>query len=726
MVNENHGAPIRSRSKTADYPRPNSHNQTKERALSAKQANKSLVTKISEKKSAQIPDVIASHGKNPSSEITNEVKNVTQMETRDKVSQTVMNNGDVRAKKYEIPSSAVSHMAAKVEERYEASTSKINNSTSKLDGTVEDVNVQVHRPSTGVSSFSMESNGSRFTDEANLEPSVESILEDYREKKKRKSSFTHSESEAVGTLDEVLREFNDVGDNLDELGSPTQNKAIEVQPTTPDFDPSYESITDIKEMLTDRNDVKANGVQDGITSNFNITTAALQHENVKNELVPPTNPEPVYAKPQKPISGTGSKINPGNLITPQAPKEKSPVVPPKRFVVESENHEIKFSPLRKTTSPSASLSKSLNSTAWANANEVPSPKRKPVKDNNDNFSLKRGQLSGPVPISIDDVYVEPPRDYDVNTTLSSVAKSSTDGSFNRDTWGSMTSSSTSGSRKVKKEFRPEALKMIEKSKAEKEGQKKIEGRQYDGLVNLSFRLTKGSLKETAAVKEEDKEHVKDEDKAHVKEEDNASEIGSDFASIKNEADVFLEGYERMRASSEGKKELALKASVDKKINVPTVNHGEQGLKQQVTNGFPLSETTVLNPTDNKQPADGSDSQATTNKILETKKAIKEKNKSHLEKDEENDSDDEDLVRLMETGVTAENPTNHSPPEQQRFGYVPRALRMSFGQSWQGIRKDRREWKSREMKHASAQSSRKGGKTLSNRFDEQEVQLEMLF
>ena len=97
----------------------------------------------------------------------------------------------------------------------------------------------------------------------------------------------------------------------------------------------------------------------------------------------------------------------------------------------------------------------------------------------------------------------------------------------------------------------------------------------------------------------------------------------------------------------------------------------------------------------------------------------------MKKNEENDSDDESLIRLMETGVSAEDSTDHSLPEPERLGYVPRALRMSFGQSWQGIRKDRREWKSREVRQTSAQALRKG-KTLSNRFDDQDVQLEMLF
>ena len=698
-MDETNETPVRNRNRTADYPRPKSHNMMKERTPSAKKANKSLVTKINEKPSASIPDVISSHESHSSSEITNEIKNMTPMETRDKASNMVngeITNGDIKEEIYETPSPQVNHMAAKVDST----------------GSVEDVKVQVHRPAT---SESMESNSFHFTDEVDSGANPELNLEGNRNKvKQRTSSFTHSEIEAFGVLDDVLREFNDVGDNLDEV-SPT-GKDIEVPAATPDFDPSYESMADIKEMLTDRNDEKQNGVNDNSTTNYNITNTALQQKDVKNELVPPANPEPVYAKPIKPISNTGSKINPREIVTP--PEEKAPIVPPKRFIVD-DSHEIKFSPLRKT-SPSASLSKSLNNTVWANATEVPSPKRKPLNDNNDNFSLKRGQLSGPIPISIDDNYVEPPRDYDVNATLSSIGKSSNDESYSRDTWGSMTSSSTGGSRKVKKEFRPEALKMIAKSKAEKEEHKKIEGRRYDGLVNRSFQLREASLKETAPVKED----------AGGSENEN----GSDYASIKNEADLFLEGYERMRASSEGKKELALKSRVQKTTNVPISNQDAQGLVEKGKNALPadtplpLSETTkaVLNQTDDKQVANGiSGTQAITTKVHKTKNTKEEKTKSHLEKNEENDSDDENLIRLMETGVSAEDSTDLSLPEPKHLGYVPRALRMSFGQSWQGIRKDRREWKSREVRQTSTQALRKG-KTLSNRFDDQDAQLEMLF
>jgi hypothetical protein len=729
MMDDKHGPPIRKRSATADYPRPQPHNMMRERAPSAKLANKSLVTKINDKPSNPIPDVVPPHETQTSSEVTNG-KSYTKMENGDKVSE--MANG-VRAGKYEIPSSKVDHTVAKVEERCEASTSKINNPSSKLDGlgTVEDVKVQVQRPTTGVSLISNESTSSRFTDDVDLITNLESNFVDPKGRIKRKSSMSRSEKEALGILDEVIRVFDDVDDNLDEA-NPSESKTIGVKPDTSDFDPSYETMANIKESLMDRDDVKPNGVHDSSNSNYNLTTSTLQQKHVGNELVPPTPPELVYAKPDKRGNNTTSTINPGELTTPrstaQVAPEKSPVVPPKRFVVEADNHEIKFSPLRKA-SPSASLSKSLNNSIWANANEIPSPKRKPVQDNNDNFSLKRGQLSGPVPINIDDNYVEPPPDYDTNTTLSSIAKSTTDDSFNRDTWGSMTSSSTSGSRKVKKEFRPEVLKMIDKRKTEKEEQKEIEGRKFDGLVNRSFRMREASLKETAS-------------KSAVKEDTaKESEIESDYTSINNEADLWLQGYERMRASSEGKKELALKSRSNKTTNVPIHNQNEETSIIKVENGLPsdtilpLSETTqaVLNQTrasDDLKIANNSLSTvATTSKVRQTTKVKKEKAKakSHLAKNEENDSsDDEDLIRLMETGVSAENSTDSSLPKPERFGYVPRALRMSFGQSWEGIRKDRREWKSKEMKQATAQSPRKGGKKLSNRFDHQEARVEMLF
>ena len=698
MMDDKHGSPIRNRSATADYPRPQPQKQMRERAPSAKLANKSLVSEINKKPTTPIPDVIASHESHSSS-------------AHKKVNGEI-NSKDARA---EFPSSQVNHTVAKVEEGYKASTSKINHSSSKLDsvGTVEDINVQVHSPASEVS-VNNERTSSRWTDEADLVTNVEFNFLDYKEKTKRKSSFTHSEKEAVGTLDDVLQEFNDVDDNFEDV-SPSEGKAIDVQPVTPDFDPTYEAMTDIKETLTQRDEVKPNGVYDNSNSNYNLTSSALQHKHSKNELVPPMQPEPVYAKPSKPINNTASKIDPGKLITPRSTRQEAPenppVVPPKRFVVEKDHeHDIKFSPLRKT-SPSASLSKSLNNTTWANANEIPSPKRKPVQDNNDNFSLKRGQLSGPAPISSDHSYVEPARDYDTNATLSSLATTTTDGSFNRDTWSSMTSSSTSGSRKVKKELRPEVLKMIEKRKVEKDEQKKIEGRQYDGLVNRSFRLRDTSLKERAS-----KSSVK-EDRA------TESEKESDYASIKNEADLWLEGYERMRASSEGKKESALKSRLDKR----TI---ENGLPVAAT--LPLSQTTqaVLNQTDDQQVPNGTFATvATTNEMKQTRKVKKEKttSESPLAQNEENDSsDDENLIRLMETGISPEYPTDPPLPQPERLGYVPRALRMSFGQNWDGIRKDRREWKSREMKQASAQASRKGGKTLSNRFDDQEVQLEMLF
>ena len=717
MNDDKQGQPIRKRSATADYPRHQHHSNIRDRAQSAKFANTSHVNKINDKLSNPIPDVIASHEGYSSKKVI-DVKMANSNEVAVTARKEINHTQEVKAKKHRISSSKVNNAADKVEKRYENSTSKINHSTTQLNDnrTVVDANVQVHRPSTDVS-LNNESTSSHVMNEANLINDVKSHLIDPQNRPKRKSSITYSEKEALGTLDDVLRDFDDVlrdfddfDDNLDEVDQ-TESKTTQIEPINSDeFDTRYESMADIKQSLNDRDDTKPNS-----ESNYSLMPSSLQQKQDKKDLVPPTELEQLYAKPIKPEKDTTASAN-AKKDTPKETREvapeKSPVVPPKRFIEEG-SHEIKFSPLRKA-SPSASLSKSLSNTTWANANEIPSPKRKPIKDKNDNFSLKRGQLSGPIPISLGDDYVEPPPDYDINATLSSIGKS-TDDSFTRDTWDSMTSSSSSESRKVKKEFRPEVMKIIENKKTEKE-KKENDGRKYDGLVNRSFRMREASLSAS---------------RSSLKEEtDNKSDIEKDYTTIKNEADRWLEGYERMRASSEGKKELALKSNSGKS----TEQKKEETLTLKVENGLPAE--TALPQTqavDDMQVAKDNIPTATTKSEdhqstevkSKTKNKTKEKSQKHLEKNGEDNSDDDDLIRLMETGVSStEDSVDSSQPKM--FGYVPRALRMSFGQGWDGIRKDRREWKSREMKHASAQASRKGGKSLSNRFDDQKEQLEMLF
>lgn len=715
MNDDKQGQQFRKRSMTADYPRHQPHPNIRDRAPSAKFANKSLVNKII-KPSNPIPDVIASH-EGPSSTKATDVKIANGKEVSVTANREINHTQGVKAEKYEISTSEVDHAAKIVEKRYENSTSKINHSTTQLNDnrTVVDANVQVHRPATDVS-LNNESISSRFINEADLINEEKSNTTDPQNRPKRRSSITHSEKEALGTLDDVLRVFDDVDDNLENVDQ-TESKTTQKQPiNSDDFDPRYESMADIKQSLNDQDDIKPNS-----DSNYSLLPSTLQQKQENKDLVPPTHLEQLYAKPIKPekhaTASTNTKKDTPKVTREVAP-ENPPVVPPKRFI-EEDNYEIKFSPLRKT-SPSTSLSKSLSNTAWANANEIPSPKRKPIKDKNDNFSLKRGQLSGPIPIITDDDYVEPPPDYDTSATMSSIGKS-TDDSFNRDTWGSMTSSSTNGSRKVKKEFRPEVLKIIEKKKAEKEDNKENDGRKYDGLVNRSFRMRETPLERSVS-------------KSSLKEEetDNKSDIEKDYTTIKDEADRWLKGYERMRASSEGKKELALKS----KSGQSTEQKKEETLTAKVENGLPAE--TALPQTqavDDMQVAKEnipivttkSEEHQSTKVTGKTKNKTKDKSRKHLEKNGEDDSDDENLIRLMETGVSStEDSTDSSHPQPKMSGYVPRALRMSFGQSWNGIRKDRREWKSREMKHASAQASRKGGKSLSNRFDDQKEQLEMLF
>ena len=691
----------KQRKATADNPRHQAHQAVRDRTSSEKFANKALVTKISDKRSTSIPDVIASHEEHSPLRVA-DVKIANSNDPAETAIKEIKQG--TKTEKREISSSQFNHAVTKVETKHENSTSKIYPSTTQptVNGTVVDANVQVHRPATDVS---LNTTSSRFImDEQDLMTEEKLDLLEPQNKPKRRSSITHSEKEALGTLDDVLRDFDDVDENLDEIDQ-TESKASQVQPVNADLDLRYESIADIKQSLMGRDDDKQNS-----DSNYNLTPSAVEQKQDTKDLVAPTQFEHLYAKPIKP-----KKVS--SKIKVEAAPEKSPVVPPKRFI-EEDDYDIKFSPLRKT-SPSASLSKSLNNTTWANANEIPSPKRKPLKDKNDNFSLKRGQLSGPMPIITDDDYLEPPPDYDINATLSSIGKSTADDSFTRDTWGSMTSSSTSGSQKVKKEFRPEVLKMIQKKNAEKE-KAENEGRHYDGLVNRSFQIRKASLKSGAS-----KSSLK------AEETDNKSDIDKDFTKIKDEADRWLDGFERMRASSDGKKELALKSksgkSTDhKKEETPAVKV-ENGLQADTVPHQTQATDDIQVANDNITIASTKKEKHQTTEIKnKTTNKTKDKSKKRLQKNGEDDSDDENLIRLVETGVSSmeEDSTDSSHP--QPFRYVPRALRMSFGQSWNGIRKDKREWKSREMKNASSQASRKGGKNLSNRFDDQKEELEMLF
>ncbi|XP_028416653.1 rho GTPase-activating protein gacF-like [Dendronephthya gigantea] len=733
MIDEKDGKPNRGKE---DHSRAKSHSYgvERERPPSAKQANKSLVTKINDEPATPIPDVIASHEASRSdtaSKSHSTMNNAAQVATERESGgiELKTQSTDVRNK---LSISQIDGVIAKVEERNEFAETKSSHSSAVPDPfeNVEEVNVHVHRP---FNEDPMEnvSTSSLPTDDADTEFKLDSIALNNVNRKKRSSSITHSEKEAVGTLDDVLRVFDDVDDNLQGV-SANDVKTGDGRPDISEIDTTYETMADIKDDLASQDRKKQDNKRDKNTPDKTLTSTADQQNNFKSVELP-IYTEPVYAKPVKSVKDT----SPSQSVAPRAIQEEvqdnPPPVPAKRFVDQEHDHEIKFSPLKKT-SPSSALSKSLNKTSWANASESTSPKRKPMQNSNDNFSLKRGQLSGPAPVSTDDSYVEPPRDYDINATLSSVGKSTTDESISRDTWGSMTSSSTSGSRKQNKEFRPEAAKLIDKAKARRK--EKREERHHDGLVNRSFRLIReASLKETP--------------KSATKEDaTNRSDIEEDFVTIKNNADLWLEGYERMRASSEGKKSNSGTAtnsynkqnnnvSNNTRNNRHSISTTKGGNSLPLDTGLPLTETTqaVLNQTGGS--GDVQVTNATSEivarsewkeaeKVKTSKTKVKEQ-KQLPRNDEIDSSDDENLINLMETGSRKDDLKNSAVVEPKRLGYVPRALRMSFGQSWDGIRKDRREWKSREMKQVTGHASRKGGKaTLSNRLDEQEVQLEMLF
>lgn len=692
MMNDTYETTTRSRIATADYPQRHSHDDKKKRTPSAKLANKSLVTKVNDKPTNPTPDVIASHEAYVSYDASSARSGMNMVDGG------IKNTKDVKQEKYKIRSTAASHATA--------STSKVNLTSSRINdsATVEDLKVQIHRLPDAV-------------------PTMESNLEITGDERKRKSSITHSEKEALGTLDDVVRTFEDFDENFNEIDSP-EEKLNELKPDFPYNNPSYETVEDLRKSLMDTQ---------GIRGENTYNSKQIPRKYAENELIPVTHEEAVYAKPIKPAKNTSFTRNYESLNPPKAPstrpavQEKPATVLTKKFEIEEDNHEIKFSALRQT-SPSASLSQSLNKTNWANSNESQSPKRKAMEDNNSNFFLRRGQLSGPVPNNADETYVEPPRDYDMNGTLSSIGRSTTisDESFTRDTWGSLTSSSTSGSRKVK-ELRPEALKMIEKRKVQQEDEKDTKGRHHDGLVNRSFKIIKeASVKESTS-------------KTSLTSE-TASQ--SDIENIKNEADKWLANYERVRANSKGKKG-SIKSSSGTSKNAVTPHMNERKFTLNVKNGLaidaalPLSETTQAILIDagvskDVKVVNGSSASTETARKVDratnaNKESIRVKSQKDLEKAEENSSsDDDNLVRLMETGFTEGYSTDPSPSTPERLEYVPRALRMSFGQSWEGIRKDRREWKSREMKHATSSASRKGGKRLSNRLDDQEPELEMLF
>ena len=716
--------PYQKRIATDNYPPSQPKGKRKQWA---KHANKSLVTKISDKQpSNPIPDVIASHEGHVSSEATSPVPEM--------VNGTTENGAEERAGTYDIPDLKGIRTAEK--DNNKASSSNVVEATANnhVAAVIEDVAVQVHRPS------------SLLTDESDGPISMGA--------KPRKSSFTHSEKEAVGTLDDVLRDF-DLDDNLN-VSSTTEQEANDPKPYQ--FDRTYETFDDIKESITTQENAKPTGT-DGMV--------AMPQTQSENKLAPPKLPEPVYAKPFKPKTTATSSANKDGYkqtserSTEQATEDKLPVVPPKKFVVEDHEHKINFSPLRKS-SPSACLSQSLNRTDWANANDNhtspkrsenhASPKRRPIEDNNNNFILKRGELSGPAPRNTDEDYVEPPRDYDANGTLSSIGQltSISDESFTRDTWGSLTSSSTSGSRKVKKEIRPEAMRMIQKKKAQKE-RADVDGRQHDRLVNRSFKMIRqASLKDTAS-------------KSSLKEDEaNQSDLEKDFAKIKNDADTWLENYERLRANSEGKKSLNSGSGspagvISRKDNghtsttkvensSPVRNENGQTPTMKAENVLPTntatpsSDTAVVAVDETKLRNDvihmkdnSLGTVATANDVTQRATEInkestnaKAQNPSEIN-DDSSLSDDENLIRMMETGIGAEETYEKPLPPQNRFGYVPRAMRMSFGQSWEGIRRDRREWKTREMKQITSNALRKGtGNRLSNRLDDQEAHLEMLF
>ena len=479
--------------------------------------------------------------------------------------------------------------------------------------------------------------------------------------RKRTTSFTHSEKEAVGTLDQILKDF-DFDDNLNEVVETDGSKTgLESVSAFVDESP-YASIMELKENELPKNDAE-------------------------NKLKPIVQPEPIYAKPIKPKSPSKKgEIDMNSILNPYGknkPADESPVVPPKLF--ETKEYEIKFSDLKST--PSMSLSHSLKETDWANANVDKSiTKRRPgpTADSNNNYSLQRGKLSKPNESTED--YVKPTPDYDVNGTMSSTGKSTniSDDSFTRDNWtGSFSSSSGSGNRKEPKPIRPEVLELMRKKKISEQADAR-DGPQHDGLVKRSFRLIRESS---------------------LKEDRGSETSGSDYVAVKNEADKWLANNERLRANSQGKK------------------YDSTGVTNSSASDSPQRK--VLG-------AENGSSNA-KNESLKTDIEPSKSDKSGSVKSEsgslksEFSSDDENLVRLMETGIFPESTSRMvNGSQNQGMSYVPRALRMSFGSSWDGVRKDRRAWKSREINAVTSQNARKGSQKLSNRLDEQNQQLEMLF
>lgn len=613
------------------------------------QANKALVNKINEVEkpnpSPRIPDVISSHESQSSLEVVK-----AQISHREARKDSLEN----ARKSVEVPSQI----------------------TTKSPRDYSEARIPVGGPSVVI---------------------TESPRDNLEKARKRNTSFTISETDAVGTLDEVLRTF-DFDDNLNDV-QPEADKHTTLRPNDDDIfaiESPYASIAELGDKPLPK------------------TTAEYETKPIE-QLQEPVYAKPIKAKkPTSPNKKTDQNHNILNSSVGRDETDEAPPVPPKRF--EIEDNQVKFSDLKKT-SPSASLSQSLKKTDWANANEKSTPKRRP-KEDNDNYSLKRGKLSKPLPSGKE--YIEPPPDYDMNGTVSSTGMSTnfSDDSFTRDNWtGSLTSSSASGSRKVLKVIRPEVLDLVRNKKKTEEAQ---DGRRHDCLVDRSFRelIKQASLREDVA----------------------SEASGSDYEAIKNEADWWLAKNERLRANQQGKKKDFTKNSSSSSLQQTTAqseSRSAQGATQ------PASAPPEKAP----KPERGSLKRIATPKSGTPEVTVQPERESYqkteqvengspkttaqprigsFKKEELSTAEDENLVRLMETDVFTEKTRSSTVDEYKDFGYVPRALRMNFGQTWDGIRKDRRAWKSREMNNVAFHSVRKGSKQLSNRLDEQNQELEMLF
>lgn len=456
------------------------------------------------------------------------------------------------------------------------------------------------------------------------------------DKRERSISFTHSETEAVDILDEVLRDF-DLDDNLNEISEPDELAKVKKPNSGKEIEPIYA-------------DSFSTGIpNDGVEESKGKVLSKGDLERQTKAFV---YSEPVYAKPIK-----ASKPTTPNENNEQNQHEtnEGPAVPPKKFLTEEDKSN--FSEVRKA--PYDSPSQSREKTEWVNVNDQKvSPKRSSKQEIISTCDSKGGESSIAVPDLTSDDYKEPLPRYDanVNGTLSSIAKSTSisEDLTTRDNWtSSLTSNPTSGSPKVKKNIRPEVLDLIRERKSDQPKNDAKTSRQHDRLVKRSFRLMR---------------------EASIKEDISTKTLENDYVAIKNEADAWFAKKERLRANSRDRN---------------------------------TDSAETISSSGSPQRTAGPESGSLKNEVIS--------------------EDDEDLVRLMETGIFPKNTSSMVNRSQGSSSvYVPRALRMNFGQSWDGIRKDRRAWKSREINSMVTRNARKGPKTLSNRLDEQAKHLEMLF